>query len=285
MPDVTLKKRSAWLEVWDRLKKNRLATACLFIFLFFLVVILLAPVIAPYDYAAQDSGAVLQFPNSKHWFGTDNFGRDIFSRVLIGGKYTLAIGFGCMSFALVFALILGCTAALVKSLDNIIMRVVDVIMSIPSFMLGLSLVTALGASLTNLVIAIGICSVAPYTRVVRAAVMTVKDQEYVEAARSVGAGTWHILFRYILPNCLSPIIVQFTSGMVSAILTAASLSFLGMGVPAPEPEWGSMISAGRRYLLNQWYISILPGFAVIGVTLTLSIFTDGLRDALDPRLK
>lgn len=285
MPDTTLKRRSPWADVWKRLKKNRLATVCLFIFLFFLVIILLAPLIAPYGYAEQNIDAVLQFPNREHWFGTDNFGRDIFSRVLIGGKYTLAIGFGCMGFALVFALILGCTAALVKRLDNVIMRVVDIMMSIPSFMLGLSLVTALGASLRNLIIAIGICSIAPYTRVVRAAVITVKDQEYVEAARSVGAGTWHVLFRYILPNCLSPIIVQFTSGMVSAILTAASLSFLGMGVPAPEPEWGSMISAGRRYLLNQWYISILPGFAVIGVTLTLSIFSDGLRDALDPRLK
>ena len=285
MTDTTLKRRSPWLDVWHRLCKNRLATVCLFLFLFFLVVILLAPVIAPYDYTAQDPNAILLFPSREHWFGTDNFGRDIFSRVLIGGKYTLAIGFGCMGFSLLIALVLGCTAAMVKKADNIIMRIMDIMMSIPSFMLGLSLVTALGASLKNLIIAIGICSIAPYTRVVRAAVMTVKDQEYVEAARCVGASTWHILFRYILPNCLSPIIVQFTSGMVSAILTAASLSFLGQGVPAPEPEWGSMISAGRRYLLNQWYISILPGLAVIGVTLTLSIFSDGLRDALDPRLK
>ncbi len=285
MPDVTLKRRSPWVDVWKRLKKNRLATVCLFLFLFFLILILFAPIIAPYDYTAQSADDMLKFPSKEHWFGTDNFGRDIFSRVLIGGKYTLAIGFGCMAFALVFALILGCTAAMVKKLDNVIMRLVDIMMSIPAFMLGLSLVTALGASLRNLIIAIGICSIAPYTRVVRAAVLTVKDQEYVEAARSVGASGAHILFKYILPNCLSPIIVQFTSGMVSAILTAASLSFLGQGVPAPEPEWGSMISAGRRYLLDQWYISILPGFAVIGVTLTLSIFTDGLRDALDPRLK
>lgn len=285
MADGTLKRTSPWVDVWKRLKKNRLATVCLFIFLFFLIVILFAPIIAPYDYTEQNVDAILQFPNKEHWLGTDNFGRDIFSRVLIGGKYTLAIGFGCMGFALVFALIFGCTAAMVKKLDNIIMRIMDIMMSIPSFMLGLSLVTALGASLKNLIIAIGICSIAPYTRVVRAAVITVKDQEYVEAARSVGASTFHILFRYILPNCLSPIIVQFTSGMVTAILTAASLSFLGQGVPAPEPEWGSMISAGRRYLLNQWYISIMPGLAVIGVTLTLSIFSDGLRDALDPRLK
>lgn len=285
MADTSLRRTSPWRDVWKRLKKNRLATVCLFIFLFFLIVILLASVIAPYDYAAQDVDSILQFPSKEHWFGTDNFGRDIFSRVLIGGKYTLAIGFGCMGFALVFALILGCAAAMVKKLDNIIMRIMDIMMSIPSFMLGLSLVTALGASLENLIIAIGICSIAPYTRVVRAAVITVKDQEYVEAARSIGANNFHILFKYILPNCLSPIIVQFTSGMVTAILTAASLSFLGQGVPAPEPEWGSMISAGRRYLLNQWYISILPGLAVIGVTLTLSIFSDGLRDALDPRLK
>ena len=285
MPDVTLKRRSPWVDVWKRLKKNRLATVCLFIFLFCVVAIVFAPFIAPYDYTAQDSSATLQWPSSAHLFGTDNFGRDIFSRVLIGGKYTLIIGFGCQTFALVFALILGCTAAMVKSLDNIIMRFMDVMMSIPAFMMGLSLVSAMGASVRNLIIAIGICSVAPYTRVVRAAVMTVKDQEYVEAARSVGASGSHIMFKYILPNCLSPIIVQFTSGMVSAILTAASLSFLGMGVPAPEPEWGSMISAGRRYLMNQWYISILPGFAVIVVTLALSIFSDGLRDALDPRLK
>lgn len=285
MTDTTDKKRSPWLDVWKRLKKNRLAAICLYLFIIFFFVILLAPWIAPYDYTEMNSSEMLQFPSKEHWFGTDNFGRDIFSRVLVGGKYTLAIGFGCMTFALVFALILGCLAAMVKKLDDIIMRAVDVVMSIPQFILCLSLVTALGASLKNLIIAIGIYSIAPYTRVVRAAVLTVKDQEYVEAARSAGTNTWNILFKYIIPNCLSPIIVQFTSGMVSAILCAASLSFLGMGVPAPEPEWGSLISAGRRYLLNEWYISILPGFAVICVTLTLSIFSDGLRDALDPRLK
>lgn len=279
------KSNSPWREVWRRLRKNRLNMVCLIILALLIIATILAPLIVPYDYTAQDVNSTLQFPNSQHILGTDNFGRDIFSRVLIGGKYTLAIGFGCMTFAMIFALIIGCTAAMVKKLDNVLMRIIDIIMSIPAFMLGITLVTALGTNLQNLMIAIGICSIAPFTRVVRAAVLTVKNQEYIEVARSIGASNWRILTKHILPNCMAPIIIQYTNGMVSAILTAASLSFLGLGIQAPEPEWGTMVSAGRRYLMNQWYISILPGLAIITMTLSLSIFGDGLRDALDPRLK
>lgn len=279
------KKKGPWHEVWRRLKKNRLAMIGLGILLVVIALTLLAPWLMPYDYAKQDGKATLQFPSREHWFGTDNFGRDIFSRILYGGRYTLTIGFGCMLFAMLISLVIGCAAALIKKLDNVLMRIIDIIMSIPTFMLGISIVTALGPGLKNLMLAITITSVPPFTRVIRAAVLTVRDQEYIEAVRSVGASEWRVLVRHILPNCLAPIIIQFTSGSVAAILNAAALSFLGMGIQPPEPEWGAMVSMGRSYLRDYWYMSILPGAAIVVTTLGLSVLGDGLRDALDPRLK
>jgi peptide/nickel transport system permease protein len=279
------KKTGPWYEVWRRLKKNRLAMIGMFVMLAFFVIAVIAPWIIPYDYAQQDTQAILQFPSAEHWFGTDNFGRDIFSRVLYGSRYTLAIGFGCMAATMLISLGLGCAAALIKKLDDILMRIIDIIMSIPTFMLGISIVAALGPGLRNLMLAMTISSVPPFTRVVRAAVLTVCEQEYIEAAISIGANKWRLLFRHILPNSMAPIIIQFTSGAVTVIINAAALSFLGMGIQAPEPEWGAMIAAGRSYLRDYWYMSILPGLAIVLTTFALNIFGDGLRDALDPRLK
>jgi len=279
------KKSGPWREVWKRLKKNHLAMIGMFVILAIIVTAIIAPWIIPYDYAKQDSHAVLQFPSAGHWFGTDNFGRDIFSRVLYGGRYTLAIGFGCMTATMLISLVIGCAAALIGKLDNILMRIIDIIMSIPTFMLGISIVAALGPGLRNLMLAMTIASIPPFTRVVRAAVLTIRDQEYIEAALSIGASKRRLLIKHILPNSLAPIIIQFTSGAVTVIINAAALSFLGMGIQAPEPEWGTMISAGRSYLRDYWYMSILPGLAIVLTTFALNIFGDGLRDALDPRLK
>ncbi len=287
-PEASEKKRKSsnpWYEVWKRLKKNRLAMIGLFVILAIVVLTIIAPWIIPYDYAKQDSQAILQFPSADHWFGTDNFGRDIFSRVLYGGRYTLVIGFGCMTATMLISLVIGCAAALIEKLDNVLMRIIDIIMSIPTFMLGISIVAALGPGLRNLMLAMTIASIPPFTRVVRAAVLTIRDQEYVEAALSIGASKWRLLTRHILPNSLAPIIIQFTSGAVTVIINAAALSFLGMGIQAPEPEWGAMISAGRSYLRGYWYMSILPGLAIVLTTFALNIIGDGLRDALDPRLK
>ena len=279
------KTRGPWKEVWLRLRKNRLAMLGMFIMIVIVILTILAPWIIPYDYAAQDASAVLLFPSREHWFGTDNLGRDIFSRVLYGGRYTLVIGFGCMFITMIISLIIGITAAMIKRLDDVLMRIIDVIMSIPTFMLSISIIAALGTGLRNLMLAMILTSIPPFTRVIRAAVLTVKDREYIEAATCIGASKWRIITKYIIPNSLAPIIIQFTSGAVTVIINAACLSFLGMGILPPEPEWGAMISAGRAYLRGYWYMSILPGLAIVLTTYALNIFGDGLRDALDPRLK
>ncbi len=278
-------KSGPWREVWKRLRKNRLAMLGMFVILIIVFITVIASWIIPYEYAKQDAQAILQFPSSKHWFGTDNFGRDIFSRVLYGGRYTLTIGFGCMTATMIISLVIGCAAALIKRLDNLLMRLIDVMMSIPAFMLGISIVAALGPGLRNLMLAMTISSIPPFTRIVRASVLAIRDQEYIEAAISIGASKWRVLIKHIIPNSLAPIIIQYTSGAVTVIINAAALSFLGMGIQAPEPEWGSMISAGRSYLRDYWYMSILPGMAIVITTFALNIFGDGLRDALDPRLK
>ena len=282
---IPRKNRGPWREVWLRLRKNRLALLGLVIMILSVLLTILAPWIIPYDYAQQDGSAVLLFPSAEHWFGTDNLGRDIFSRVLYGGRYTLIIGFGCMFITMIISMVIGIAAAMIKSLDDILMRIIDVIMSIPTFMLSISIIAALGTGLRNLMLAMILTSIPPFTRVIRAAVLTVKDREYIEAATCIGASKWRIITKYIIPNSLAPIIIQFTSGAVTVIINAACLSFLGMGILPPEPEWGAMISAGRAYLSEYWYMSILPGLAIVLTTYALNIFGDGLRDALDPRLK
>jgi peptide/nickel transport system permease protein len=289
MPNAEVTKRrknSPLKEVWKRLKKNRLALLGLVILLIILVLAVFAPLIIPYDYAAQDYNHRMEFPNRDHWFGTDNFGRDIFSRVIYGSKYSLVIGFGCITVAAIVGSILGALAAFFPRFDNLIMRFVDIVMGIPIFMLAISIIAALGrSSMENMMIALCITSMPAFARIVRAQVLTVREQEFIEAARSIGASNLRILVKHIMPNSLAPIIVQFTLGAGNLILWGAALSFIGMGVQAPTPEWGLMISAGRTYLRDHWYMSIIPGLAIIITTYALNLLGDGLRDALDPRLK
>ena len=279
------RKRKPIYEVWKRLKRNRLAMVALFTMLLIIIVAIFAPLIIPYPYDLQDYEKCLIFPNKQHFFGTDNFGRDIFSRVLYGSRYTLIIGIGCISFAAIIGTALGALAAYFKKVDNLIMRTTDVFMGIPNFMLAISIIVAMGSNIKNMMIALIITSTPTFIRVVRAQVLTIKEQEFIEAARSIGASNLRILVRHILPNSIAPVIVQYTLGVVSVILYAASLSFIGLGVQAPTPEWGLMISAGRTYLRDYWYISIFPGLAIIITTYALNLLGDGLRDALDPRLK
>ncbi len=279
------KRSGPWIDVWRRLKKNKLAIVGLIILGLVILISVFAPFIAPYGYMDQDYSATLQFPNKEHLFGTDNFGRDIFSRIIYGGRYSLIIGIGCVSIAAVVGSILGIIAAFYSKFDNVIMRMIDIVMGIPSFLLAISIAAALGTGLRNLMIAVSITSLPAFTRVVRAQVLTVKEQEFIEAARSIGGNNFRIIFRHILPNALAPIIVQFTLGAVNSILWAASLSFIGLGIQPPSPEWGAMLSAGRTYLRDNWYMSVFPGLAIMVTTYSLNLIGDGLRDALDPRLK
>ena len=280
-----VRKSSPWRDVFHRLKRNKLAMLGLVILILVLIMAIFAPWIAPYDYAAQMPEVARSWPGGEHLLGTDNFGRDILSRIIVGSRYTLMIGFGCITIACVIGTVLGALAGFYKRLDNIIMRITDIVMGIPTFMLAISIIAALGTGIKTMMLALCITSPPAFIRIVRAQVLTIKDQEYVEAARSIGAGNFRIMTKHILPNAIAPIIVQYTLGAVNLILWAASLSFLGMGVQPPTPEWGLMVSAGRQYLYSEWYMSLIPGLAIIITTYALNLLGDGLRDALDPRLK
>lgn len=262
-----------------------MAMAGLIVLVFLILVAVFAPQIIPYNYAEQNYDAVLQSPSAAHWFGTDNFGRDIFSRVLFGTRYTLFIGIVCISIASFVGSSLGLLAAYYSKLDNIIMRSIDIIMGIPNMCMCLSIVVALGSSMRNMMVALCVTAIPPFARIMRAQVLMLKEQEYIEAARCIGAYNQRIMLKHILPNALAPIIVQYTLGMVNVILMSAALSFIGMGVQPPTPEWGLMISTGRAYLRSHWYVCILPGLAIVLTTIALNLLGDGLRDALDPRLK
>lgn len=271
-------------DVWRKLKKNKLAMISLFIICLLIIISIFAPLLAPYDYTEQDYDNMLQAPNSRYIFGTDNFGRDVFSRVIYGSRYTVFIGFVCITVAAIIGVLLGLIAAYYPKLDNLIMRTIDIIIGMPAMTLLMCLIAVMGVSLTNMIIALCITTIPGFARVTRAQVLVVKNQEFIEAAIAIGADTKRILFRHILPNSLAPIIVQYTLGAGTVVLLSASLSFIGMGVQAPNPEWGLMISSGRPYLRSNWYLSIIPGFAIILLTFTLNYLGDGLRDALDPKL-
>ena len=280
------KKSNQLLETWKRLKKSKLAVVGLVIIIILFLVAIFANVIAPYGYAKQNLQATFQSPSAKHIFGTDEFGRDIFSRVVFGSRISLEVGFIAVTIAVIIGGLLGAMAGYYGGkIDNFIMRSMDVLLAIPQILLAISIVAALGPGLINLMIAVGISSIPGYARIVRASVLSVKDQEFVEAARAVGSSNARIIFKHIIPNVMAPIIVQATLGVALAILTAAGLSFIGLGIQPPTPEWGSMLSSGRGYIRDYWYMTMFPGLAIVITIFALNVLGDGLRDALDPRLK
>ena len=280
------KKKSQLGEVWFRLKKDKLALVGLTILILLILMAIFAGVIAPYEYDEQNLNNILQSPNKEHLFGTDEFGRDIFSRIIYGSRISLQVGFIAVSIAAIIGGFLGAVAGYFSGkTDNIIMRAMDILLSIPQMLLAISIVAALGSGLTNLMIAVGISSIPQYARIVRAAVISIKNEEFVEAAKATGSGDLRIIFKHILPNCLAPIIVQATLGVALAILTAAGLSFIGLGIEPPTPEWGSMLSGGRGYIRDYSYMTLFPGLAIVITIFALNVLGDGLRDALDPKLR
>ena len=282
------KKRSSLGMVWHQLKKNKGAIIGLILILLVIILALCAPLM--YDYKADIVKNHVRErmlpPSREHWFGTDDLGRDILARVIWGARYSLAVGVVAVMFALVIGVTLGAIAGYVGGVfEDIVMRICDIFSSIPSVLLAIAVVSAMGKSTVNLMIAVGLASSAPFTRVARAAVLVVRDEEYVEAARAIGMRDWQIILDHILPNCVSQIIVQATLRVGSAIISAAQLSFLGLGVPAPAPEWGSMLSTGRQFIRDYSYMTLFPGLAIMLCVLSLNLLGDGLRDALDPKLK
>lgn len=277
---------SRWRDFLGRIRRSKGAMVGLGILLVLVVVAILAPTIAPYNPVRVSKEGFLALPGISHPFGGDQFGRDVFSRVVFGSRISLTVGF----ISVVIASVFGVTVGLVSGyyggwIDSLLMRIIDVMLAFPGILLALAIVSMLGTSLTNLMIAVGISGIPSYARLTRGSVLSAREEMYVEAARSIGAPNYRILAIHILPNIVAPVIVAATLGVGASILWAAALSFLGMGSQPPDPEWGRMLSEGRQYLRNQWWISTFPGLAIMITVLAVNMVGDGLRDAIDPRLK
>ena len=281
-------KRSTMGEIWHRLKKNKGAMFGLFLLILIIVVALGAPLIFDYETQVinQDLMNRLQKPSWEHPFGTDELGRDIMARVLYGARYSLAVGIIAVVIAIIIGVTLGCIAGYVGgAVSEVIMRVTDIFSSVPTMLLAIAIVSAFGVSLTNLMLAVGVTSAPAFVRIARASIMTVRNEDYVEAARALGVPTWKNVLVHMLPNSISPLIVQATQRVASAIISASSLSFLGLGVPQPAPEWGAMLSGGRNFIRDYSYMTLFPGLAIMITVLAFNLLGDGIRDAIDPKLK
>lgn len=282
------KQRGQLGEVWHRLKKNKGAMVGLAVAILLVFTALFGGLFLDYDtqVIGQNTAERLQSPSWKHLMGTDEYGRDIFSRIIYGTRYSLSIGLVSVSIALIIGVFMGATAGYCGGrVEEVIMRVTDIFQAIPATIMSIIIVVILGQTTFNLMIAIGLTSVPQFVRITRVAVLTVKDQEFIEASRALGISRKRTILSHILPNCLSPIIVQATLRVATAILSASTLSFLGLGVPVPKPEWGAMLSAGRKFIRDYSYMTLFPGLAIMVTVLALNLLGDGLRDALDPKLK
>ena len=280
------KKNNQMKEIWRRFRKSKTAMLGLILLAFVLLIAIFADLIVPYSEAVTQSSMRLQGPSAEHWFGTDNLGRDVFARVVHGSRYSLWIGVSTSVLSLIIGGLLGAAAGYYgKTIDNVIMRLTDVVMTVPPILLSLAVVAALGANLRNLLIAITISCVPSMVRMVRSVVLTVVDQDYIEAAKSYGSSDIRVILRYVIPKALGPIIVTTTMNVAAMILSAAGLSFLGMGVQPPSPEWGALLSDARQFMFSAPYLLYFPGVFIVIAALSFNLAGDGLRDALDPKLK
>lgn len=281
-----IKKTSSFLTVLQQLSYNKLAMFGLILFLTMLLLCALAPIIAPYGYNDLDIINQNQFPSAEHLFGTDNLGRDIFSRILYGGRYSLTMGIFSVLFSMAAGIVIGSVAGYFGGwVDNIIMRVLDVIQSLPGMLLTIVLSAVLGAGYFNTVLCLSVGSIPGQARMLRAQMLKIRNNEYIEASQSINCSKARIMFIHMLPNSFSPLIVGASMGIAGAITMAAGLSFMGLGVQPPAPEWGAILSASRQYMRDFPYMVIAPGACIALAVLALNLLGDGLRDALDPRLK
>ncbi len=270
--------------LWRRYRTNRSAVAGGLLLMLFLVIAVFAPWIATQDPLAQDLYGRLSPPSWEHPFGTDDFGRDIFSRVVYGSRISLQIGLAAVGVALSIGTAIGLIAGYRGgAVDQVLMRVMDVMLAFPSILLAIGIVAILGPGLNHAMLAVGIVAIPQYARLVRASTLTVREADYVQALRALGAGDARIVATAVLPNCLAPLIVQATLGLATAILDAAGLSFLGLGAQPPIPEWGAMLSGGRELILSAPWVLTYPGCAIFVTVLSFNLLGDGLRDTFDPR--
>lgn len=280
------KKSSLTREIWFRFRKNKVALIGLIILTLIVLMAIFADLIVPAEVATTQSTDRLQGPSAEHWFGTDEFGRDLFARIVHGSRYSLFIGVATSLIALVVGAILGASAGYFGGIvDNVICRIVDVFICVPPVLMSLAVVAALGTNMQNLIIAITISCVPGNVRLIRSVVMTVADQDYIRAAKSYGCSNPRIIFRYVLPNAMGPIIVNTTMGISQMILSAAGLSFIGMGIQPPDPEWGALLSNAQDFMFTSQYLLFFPGIFILLTSLAFNLVGDGLTDALDPRLK
>ena len=287
-PNTTaVKKKNKFAEVWKRLCKNTGAVIGMVIILIFVLGAVFANLIRPYDLVIRQEAAIrLDPPSAEHWFGTDAYGRDVFARVLYGSRISLSIGFFTAAFSLIFGGILGAAGAYYGGqVDNIIMRVMDMFTAIPGTLLALAIVAALGTSMVNLLIAITISSIPGFVRLIRSTVLTVVESDYVEAARAGGAGGLRIILSHVLPNSVGVIIVNTTLNVAKIVIYESTLSFLGLGMPQPAPEWGQMLSEAREFMSTAPHLLLFPALAIVLTACAINLVGDGLRDALDPHLK
>ncbi|KOY81971.1 ABC transporter permease [Lysinibacillus macroides] len=275
-----------WLEGWRSFKKSKISLLGAGIVIFFILLAIFGPLIAPQGINEQDLAKRLLAPSKEHWFGTDDFGRDIFSRVIHGARISLWVGFFAVILSVVIGSLLGIIAGYYgRWIDTIISRIFDIMLAFPSILLAIAVVAVLGPSLQNALIAIAIINVPNFGRLIRSKVLSVKEEEYIVAAKAIGMRDSRILFSHILPNSITPIIVQGTLAIATAIIEAAALGFLGLGAQAPAPEWGKMLADARQFLLNAPWTMIFPGLAIMLTVLGFNLMGDGLRDALDPKMK
>ena len=271
---------------WRYFKRNRLAVGGMLMMIVIFLVAILAAGLSPYDPDKTDVSLKLRPPSSDHYLGTDQLGRDVFSRMLHGSRISLTVGFIAVAISIFVGVLVGATAGYYGGwADSFLMRFVDTMLCFPSFFLILTIVALLGPNIINIMVVIGITSWEGTARFVRAEFLSLRERDFVQAARSLGVKDLRIIFRHILPNALAPVFVTATLGVASAILIEASLSFLGFGVQPPAPSWGNILTEGRTYIFDAWWLTVFPGFAILFAVLSFNLVGDGLRDALDPRLR
>ena len=286
LPMVPTGGQRLWADAFRRLVKSRGATSGGVIFGLFVFMALAAPLLTPYDPIRLNVVESLEPPSARHWLGTDQFGRDVLARVIYGARVSMAMGVVAVTISVVLGLALGLVSGYYRgTVDLLVMRLVDVMLAFPGILLALVIIAVLGPNLGSAMIAVGVSGMPLFVRVVRSSTLTVRALQYVEAAQAAGSGDARVLVRHVLPNVLTPVIVLVTLGIPAAIVAGAALSFLGLGVKPPTPDWGEMLSKGRAFMGTAWWLSTFPGLAIAVIVLAINRFGDGLRDALDPRMK
>jgi ABC-type dipeptide/oligopeptide/nickel transport system permease subunit len=273
-------------EFWKRFRRNRAAMVGLVVLALLVFIAIFGRWLAPYDYRTSNLPESLQPPSASHWLGTDELGRDILSRIIYGTHISLKVGIEAVFISLLVGILFGAAAGYYGgAIDHILMRLMDIMLAFPPLLLAIAFMAALGRGLDNAIIAIGIVSIPEYARIVRGSVLSVKENDYVQAARAIGNTDAQVIIHHVLPNVMAPIIVRATLGISAAILEAAALGFLGLGVQPPEAEWGAMLGSGRSAIFSAPHIVTFPGIAITITVLAFNLLGDGLRDALDPRMK